>query len=174
MEDEVDRAAELRQEAEPTTTVMPVSPFATASATIASSSSTTSIASASSSASPPAATTPVLKVMLLPATISEPSPPAPAKTASVARPTVLVEAILSPATMSGTRQRQLHPPQQPLLGQAHAAAGILRLQGHAVEANDDVAEDDLERVRRQRDHRRRVPRPVIGKSRKNSARLGNV
>ena len=44
---------------------------------------------ASRTAKPPAATTPVLNVMLLPATISEPRPPAPANTASVASPTVV-------------------------------------------------------------------------------------
>jgi hypothetical protein len=40
--------------------------------------------------------------MLLPATISEPSPPAPAKTARVANPTVVVAAIRTPATISGS------------------------------------------------------------------------
>ena len=46
------------------------------------------------------------------------------------------------------RQRQLDAPQQLAGGEAHAAPGVARLGGHAVQARDHVAEDDQQRVGR--------------------------
>ena len=93
------------------------------------------------------------------ARIWSPSPPAPAKNASAASPTVVVAAIRSPAMISGsasgssTRQsswRSVSP---------MPAAGVARLLGHVVEPVDDVAEEDQQRVGGQRDDRRRVAAP---------------
>ena len=154
VEDEVERVREVRQEAErEVDRSCRAAPSATASAARWTASSTTSSASASSTASPPAATTPVLNVMLLPVTICSPSPPAPANTASVASPTVVVVAIRRPAMMSGSGERQLHPPQQLAIGEPHPAPGVPRVGRDVVEAGDDVAEDDLQRVGGERDQR---------------------
>src|SRR5205823_1058174 len=100
MEDEVDRVREIREETERRMDHAGLALRHGVSRRCAVSRMTSSV-NASRTVRPPAATTPVLNVMLLPAMISLPSPPAPANTASVARPTVLVEAIRRPATMSG-------------------------------------------------------------------------
>ena len=78
----------------------------------------------------------------------------PANTASVARPTVVVVAIRRPAMMSGTASgsstrhsscRSVSPMPRP---------ASRRVRRDVVEARDDVAEDDLERVGGERDQRR--------------------
>ena len=86
-----------------------------------------------------------------------PRPPAPARNASAASPTVVVTAIRRPGHDLRQRERQLDAPQQLARRQAHAAAGVARLLGHVVEAGHDVAEQDQQRVGDERDDRRGVP-----------------
>ena len=85
-----------------------------------------------------------------------PSPPAPAKNASAARPTVVVTAIRSPAMISGSASGSSTRHSSWRSRQAHAAAGVARLGGHAVQAGDHVAEDDQQRVGDERDQRGRL------------------
>ena len=136
--------------------IMRAAPSATASARAARRAGSRRARTPSAPPGPPAATTPVLNVMLLPAMICSPSPPAPANTASVASPTVLVVAIRRPATMSGiasgssTRHsswRSVSPMPRP---------ASLASSGTFCSPSDDVAEDDLQRVGGERDDRRGV------------------
>ena len=55
------------------------------------------------------------------------------------------------------RERQLDAPEQLAVGHPHAARGVDGVRRDVVEAGDDVAEDDQQRVGGQRDDRRRVP-----------------
>ncbi len=82
-----------------------------------------------------------------------PSPPPPAKSASVAIATVETVAIRRPATISGTASGKLDLPQHLAAGHAHPPPRVLGPDRHVVEARDDVAVDDLDVVGGERDQR---------------------
>ena len=84
-------------------------------------------------------------------------------------------AIRSPAMISGSASGSSTRQSSWLSVRPMPAAGVVGVLRHVVEAGEDVAEDDQQRVRGQRDRSpSAMPRPVIGSSRKKAARLGIV
>ena len=61
-----------------------------------------------------------------------------------------------PGDDHGHRERDLHPPEHLPVREAHPARGVASVLGHALEAREDVPDQDEQRVRRERDHDGRV------------------
>ena len=110
-----------------------------------------SSARASSTHSPPATTTFDLKLMSL--KISPPEAAGAGEEGEGRQAHGCRGGYPQPGDDLGDRQRQLDLPEELALGQAHPAAGVLRLLGHVVEAGEDVAEDDQQRVGHEGDER---------------------
>ena len=91
----------------------------------------------------------------MPSVMSWPRPPneSPRTAATVARPIVVTLASRMPAMISGTGKRQLDPEQALAAGVAHALGRLEDLRRDRVEAGGEVAEEDQQRVGRQRDER---------------------
>ena len=106
----------------------------------------------------------VLKSRLSPSRMNWPSPPSPMSEVMVTSPMVVTDVMRMPAMIAGSGQRQLDPEEHARRRSTPCPRPTRRIVGrHALEAGDDVADQDQQRVADERDDRRSsVDRPGVG------------